>query len=654
MAKDASETASAVRNANNDLSTRNDNNDNATSTMNEFYSTAVFASSGPPFHSKEEPYPTRVTIELDPMEQEAQRIRDEWDECSRDPFKASPQSEFDRYDVPVDHVEGDRATLIKMCSIKRPHMRALHCAWIAFFLAFLIWFAPAPLLVEIALTLGLTKEQVWVSSITNDCVAIFMRILMGPVCDNYGARIPMSIVLMAASIPTACLGLVNSAGGLALLRFFIGIAGSSFVMAQFWPSRMFARDIAGTANGIVGGWGNLGGAVTQLLMGTILFPAFQNYFDGDSEKSWRLICVIPAGMAFTFGAVLPFISDDAPMGNYREMKKKGTMDRVFFTTSLRSGVTRNTWILFIQYASCFGVELVMNNASVVYFNSVFGLDTSQAAFLGFLYGSMNIFARALGGLFSDRLNVKNGMRGRLWLQSILLISEGILIVVFAHCETLVGAVVTMCIFSIFTQSAEGAIYGVVPYVHKLHTGAVAGFVGSGGNVGSVVYGLGFWALEYRQAFIMMGCIVIASSFLSVFINIPCHACLLWGEDNNAVLQARERYRVQRARAQEAMEARTAGRAPGGTVGGGATVDSLEKADNGSVAGDGDGTRLSTVDEEIVAVPMGHGTDEEQQQCTPQLQPSPSTPKDDAATSEEATTTNEIISSKSEHLINATA
>ena len=134
-----------------------------------------------------------------------------------------------------------------------------------------------------------------------------------------------------------------------------------------------------------------------------------------------------------------------------------------------------------------------------------------------------------------------GMRGRLWLQTILLISEGVLIIIFAYADSLIGAVITMCCFSIFTQSAEGAIYGVVPYVSKLYTGAVAGFVGSGGNVGSVVYGLGFRNLSYQSAFLMMGSIVIASSFLTIFINIPCHAGMLWGEDNYAVIQARERY-----------------------------------------------------------------------------------------------------------------
>lgn len=150
------------------------------------------------------------------------------------------------------------------------------------------------------------------------------------------------------------------------------------------------------------------------------------------------------------------------------------MDRIVFTTSLRSGMTRNTWVLFIQYACCFGVELVMNNASVLYYNYKFGLETEDAAKIGFLYGAMNIFARALGGLCSDRLNIKTGMRGRLWLQTILLLCEGTMIIVFAFAQTLGGAIATMCIFSIFTQAAEGAIYGIVPYVHKLHTGAVAG------------------------------------------------------------------------------------------------------------------------------------------------------------------------------------
>jgi len=479
---------------------------------------------------------------LERLEDERRRLAEEWELCLQDPYRASPESKYTRYAVSVDHEAGDRATEIRLGRLTRPHMRALHCAWVSFFLAFTIWFAPAPLLKEIKDTLGLSKSEVWTSSITNDLTAIVMRIFMGPICDAYAARIPMAVVLIVGAIPTAMVGLVQNATGLAVVRFFIGIAGSSFVMAQFWPIRMFAREIAGTANGLVGGWGNLGGAWTQLMMGRILFPLFRDHvYDGDAEKAWRFICIIPAVVAFCFGCILPFISDDAPMGNYAEMKRNGAMDRLFMTTSLRSGATRNTWILYAQYACSFGVEIVMNNAAVLYYTEEFDLTTEEASTLGFIYGSMNIFARALGGLWSDRLNLTMGMRGRLWLQTLLLVGEGIMIIVFAYTKTLPGAIICMCIFSIFTQAAEGAIYGVVPYVSKLYTGSVAGLVGSGGNAGSVVYGIGFRSLPYRDAFVLMGSIVICSSLLSFGIRIPCHAGLISGEDNHAVISARERY-----------------------------------------------------------------------------------------------------------------
>lgn len=42
----------------------------------------------------------------------------------------------------------------------------------------------------------------------------------------------------------------------------------------------------------------------------------------------------------------------------------------------------NTWLLFIQYAACFGVELTMNNAAALYFREEFDLTTESAAAVG--------------------------------------------------------------------------------------------------------------------------------------------------------------------------------------------------------------------------------------------------------------------------------
>jgi len=97
------------------------------------------------------------------------------------------------------------------------------------------------------------------------------------------------------------------------------------------------------------------------------------------------------------------------------------------------------------------------------------------------------------------------------------------------------------IFSIYTQAAEGAIYGVVPYVKPRHIGTVAGIVGAGGNVGGVVFGLGFRSLSYRNGFLMMGAIVIASSFLSFFIKIYGHAGLVTGQESAQAIAIRRRH-----------------------------------------------------------------------------------------------------------------
>ncbi|CAN0487210.1 unnamed protein product, partial [Hapterophycus canaliculatus] len=60
----------------------------------------------------------------------------------------------------------------------------------------------------------------------------------------------------------------------------------------------------------------------------------------------------------------------------------------------------NSWLLFLQYAACFGVELTVNNTAANYFSDEFGLSTSKAGLVASLFGLMNLFARSLGGIYS--------------------------------------------------------------------------------------------------------------------------------------------------------------------------------------------------------------------------------------------------------------
>ena len=52
----------------------------------------------------------------------------------------------DKADSGINVDSEGKATEIKLCSFKRPHMRAFHFAWFSFFLAFTMWFSFAPLM----------------------------------------------------------------------------------------------------------------------------------------------------------------------------------------------------------------------------------------------------------------------------------------------------------------------------------------------------------------------------------------------------------------------------------------------------------------------------------------------------------------------------
>ena len=85
------------------------------------------------------------------------------------------------------------------------------------------------------------------------------------------------------------------------------------------------------------------------------------------------------------------------------------MENISVISSLKNGALNlNTWLLFIQYACCFGVEITMNNASALYFSQKFDLSTEKAAAVASIFGWMNLFARGCGGNISDKMNKSMG------------------------------------------------------------------------------------------------------------------------------------------------------------------------------------------------------------------------------------------------------
>lgn len=431
----------------------------------------------------------------------------------------------------VDHNQDDKAKEIMLCGFSRPHMRAFHCSWWGFFVAFFVWFALTPLLPIIQSDLGLTKNDIWDSTIAGFSGTILIRFLVGPVCDVYGPRIVFATLLCLSAIPAALTGLVHTATGFNVLRLFIGFSGGTFVACQYWTSRMFTKEVVGTANGLVAGWGNLGAGITQLIVGTILFPLIQMAAGGNESVAWRTVSIIPAVVSLITGILLYRISDDAPKGNFSDLKANEVFPEVTMMGSfVKAASNPNTWLFFLQYAASFGVELTMSTAAALYFRDKFGQSTDAAAAIASIFGWLDLFARGLGGFCSDWAQFRWGMRGRLWAQTICLFCQGAMVLVFAHTDNLAGSIVALVFFSLFVQMSDGTCFAIVPYIDPPNMGSVCGIVGAGGNVGAVAFSLAFRQLDYKTAFFIMGCSVIGTSFTTILANIKGHAGLFCGRD----------------------------------------------------------------------------------------------------------------------------
>lgn len=159
------------------------------------------------------------------------------------------------FDISTDPLQADKATEIRLFSFARPHMRAFHYSWISFFIAFFGWFSIPPLMPTIKTQLKLTEDQIANTNIAALSSTIVGRLIVGPLCDRYGARSVQAVLLVVGAIPVASTALAIDYSGFMLVRFFIGLVGCTFVATAYWTSTMFSNEVVGSANAIAAGWG---------------------------------------------------------------------------------------------------------------------------------------------------------------------------------------------------------------------------------------------------------------------------------------------------------------------------------------------------------------------------------------------------------------
>merc|ERR1711943_21398 len=89
---------------------------------------------------------------------------------------------------------------------------------------------------------------------------------------------------------------------------------------------------------------------------------------------------------------LRFTSDDSPQGDYMPLMKAGIIEKKTAAQSFKGGFWNpNNWLLGVQYATCFGVELHVNNWAATYFKEVFEVSPTAAANMASVFGWMNLF-----------------------------------------------------------------------------------------------------------------------------------------------------------------------------------------------------------------------------------------------------------------------
>ena len=395
---------------------------------------------------------------------------------------------------------------LNIFSLKGVQMKTFHITWLTFFFCFFAWFGIAPLMPLVSEQLHLTKAQKGNVAIAAVSATIIARLIIGRLTDKFGPRKVYTWLLVICAFPVIFIGLADSYITFLLFRLGIGVIGASFVLTQFHTSVMFAPNIKGTANATAGGFGNTGGGATQILM-PLIAAALVGFGWVSKADSWRYAMIFPGVMLLVMAWLYWKYTKDTPAGNLDELPQteKGKKENTF----LAAAKDYRTWVLTIAYAACFGVEITIDNFAASYFHDDYKATLIFAGLLASIFGWLNIFARALGGIVSDKVGKKFGFNGKVSLLAILLLLEGVGIMLFSNAGGLVLAITMMFFFGLCLKMANGATYSIVPFINPKAVGSVAGIVGAGGNIGAMVIGFLFKSMSYSAAFLYLGVAVFA-------------------------------------------------------------------------------------------------------------------------------------------------
>ena len=457
---------------------------------------------------------------------------------------------------------------------KNPEIRALHLTWIAFFITFYVWFNMAPLASSILRSVDwLTADDIRLFAICNVALTIPARIIVGMALDRFGPRRVFSVLMVLMSIPALFFAFGTTMTQLLVARLVLSSIGASFVVGIHMTALWFKPKDIGFAEGFYAGWGNFGSAAAAMSLPTIaltmyggddgwrwaiaqsaiVMAAYGVYYwfaitDGPSAHSHRKPRKAMALEVSTWGDMIKLILWTIPLVGVLailvwRIEAMGYLSRtgalicyaviaaiVIYqivqilrvnVPILKKGVPEDDKYPFNSVAALnstyfanFGAELAVVSMLPMFFEQTWGLNAAFAGMIAASFAFVNLVARPMGGLVSDRL----GNRRFVMLSYMFGISIGFVLMGLLNSSwPLIIAIAITVFTSFFVQGAEGATFGIIPSIKRRLTGQISGMAGAYGNVGAVVYLTIFTFVTPTQFFY----IIAAGAFLSWVI------CLIW-------------------------------------------------------------------------------------------------------------------------------
>jgi MFS transporter, NNP family, nitrate/nitrite transporter len=454
-------------------------------------------------------------------------------------------------------------------------IQALHLTWIAFFICFYVWFNMAPLASSMLRASDwLTRDDLRLFAIANVALTIPARIIVGMALDRYGPRRVFSVLMVIMALPTFVFAFGDTREEqLFVSRLVLSSIGASFVVGIHMTALWFRPRDIGFAEGFYAGWGNFGSAAAAMTLPTIaltiyggddgwryaiatsgvVMAAYGIFYwfaitDGptaDTHKkprkasalevsSWRdlvLLCIFIVPMVgilsilvyriqlmgyidgltaaicyIAIAVIVTYQIVQAIRVNLPILKRACPR-----TTAIRSPRSpRST----LTYFANFGAELAVVSMLPMFFQETWGLSAAAAGMIAASFAFVNLFARPMGGLVSDRF----GNRRFVMLAYMFGIGCGFVLMGLLDSNwPLIIAIAITIMCSFFVQGAEGATFGIIPSIKRRVTGQISGMAGAYGNVGAVFYLFIFMFVDAAAFFF----IIAAGAFLAWLI------CLAW-------------------------------------------------------------------------------------------------------------------------------